>query len=65
MNLILRQYAMAKKQKTPESVKIMDVLKKCIAKCVDENGVDILETMTKQQKRLFPKTFVASLMGRE
>ena len=65
MNLILRQYAVAKKQKTPESIKIMDTLKRCIEKCVDENGVDILAPMTKQQKRLLPKAFVASLMGRE
>ena len=65
MNLILRQYAMAKKQKTPDSLKVMDSLKRCIEKCVDENGSDILDPISKVQKRILPKAFIASLMSRE
>jgi len=62
MKLILRQYEMAKKQKTADSKKIMKTLKQCIARCVDENGTEMLNPITKQCKRLFPKTFVDSLM---
>ncbi|MBQ8250746.1 MAG: hypothetical protein IJY92_02390 [Alphaproteobacteria bacterium] len=62
MKLILRQYEMAKKQKTADSKKIMKTLKQCIARCVDENGTEMLNPITKQCKRLFPKTFIDSLM---
>ena len=65
MSLILRQYEMEKKHSTSDSKKVMETLKNCIVRCVDENGVDVIKPVSKQLKRLFSKTFVRDLVREE
>ena len=62
INIIMRQCSMEKKQPTERCDQIINTLKKCVERFVDENGSEVIHPIAKKCCRLFSRQFVEQLV---